>query len=770
MRERLFGWILDHRGVVLLLSVLLSLLAGSGIRFLHFSSDFRIFFNPDNPQLQAFEALQNTFTKSDNILFVLAPKDGNVFSRETLAAVEELTQEAWKIPYSLRVDSITNFQHTYADGDDMVVEDLVKDAATLSDAELAQKRQVALDEPLLRDRLISPDAAVTGINVMIQVPGKSTSETPEAARYAWALNDRMAEKYPDIGFHLTGMAIMNYAFAEAGQQDVIHLYPFMFAVVLGVLAILIRSIPGTIGTLAVIILMIVGTMGIAGWMGIQMSPTTTGVPIIILTLAIADCVHLLVNFLHLMREGHERRAAMIESLRINLQPIFLTSLTTAIGFLSLNLGEVPPFHDLGNMSAIGVFIAFALSITFLPALMMVLPVRTTHTGEEHGKAMAWIADFVIRRRKPLLWLMPALALFLIAQVPRNELDDQYVKYFDPAIRFRADTDFAVSHLTGIYMVEYALDSGEPGGISDPEFLKRVAAFAEWYRQQPFVLHVNTFTDVMKRLNQNMHGDDPAWYRLPEDRKLTAQYLLLYEMSLPFGLDLNSQINIDKSKLRFTVSLKPLTTNEFLALEARATEWLQQNTPPPMHVQAVSPAVMFAYIGYRNIRAMLKGSALALLMISGVLVIALRSVRIGLLSMIPNLIPMSMAFGVWGMYNGRVGLALSVVTGVTLGIVVDDTIHFLSKYLRARREQGKSPQEAVRYAFITVGNALWATSFVLVLGFLVLTLSDFRMNADMGLLTAITIALALVADFLLLPPLLMQFGGRGNEKSTAADPV
>jgi predicted RND superfamily exporter protein len=770
MRERLFGWILDHRGVVLLLSLLLSLVAGSGIQFLHFSSDFRIFFNPDNPQLQAFDALQNTFTKSDNILFVLAPKDGNVFSRETLAAVEELTQEAWKIPYSLRVDSITNYQHTYADGDDMMVEDLVKDAATLSDAELAQKRQVALDEPLLRDRLISPDGAVTGINIMIQVPGKSTSETPEAARYAWALNDRMAEKYPDIGFYLTGMAIMNYAFAEAGQQDVIHLYPFMFAVVLGVLAILIRSIPGTIGTLAVIILMIVGTMGLAGWMGIQMSPTTTGVPIIILTLAIADCVHLLVNFLHLMREGYERRAAMIESLRINLQPIFLTSLTTAIGFLSLNLGEVPPFHDLGNMSAIGVFIAFALSITFLPALMMVLPIRTTHTGEENGKRMAWIADFVIRRRKLLLWLMPAMALFLIAQVPRNELDDQYVKYFDPAIRFRADTDFAVSHLTGIYMVEYALDSGEPGGISDPKFLQRVAAFAEWYRQQPFVLHVNTFTDVMKRLNQNMHGDDPAWYRLPEDRKLAAQYLLLYEMSLPFGLDLNSQININKSKLRFTVSLKPLTTNEFLVLEARATEWLQQNTPPPMHVQAVSPAVMFAYIGYRNIRAMLKGSVLALLMISGVLVIALRSVRIGLLSMIPNLIPMSMAFGVWGMYNGRVGLALSVVTGVTLGIVVDDTIHFLSKYLRARREQGKSPQEAVRYAFITVGNALWATSFVLVLGFLVLTLSDFRMNADMGLLTAVTIALALLADFLLLPPLLMQFGGRGDEKSTAADPV
>jgi predicted RND superfamily exporter protein len=269
-----------------------------------------------------------------------------------------------------------------------------------------------------------------------------------------------------------------------------------------------------------------------------------------------------------------------------------------------------------------------------------------------------------------------------------------------------------------------------------------------------VLHVNTLTDIMKRLNRNMHGDDPEWHRLPDQRELSAQYLLLYEMSLPYGLDLNNQIDIGKSATRMTVSLESMSTNELLALEQRAQAWLTENTPH-MQTNGASPSVMFAHIGYRNIRSMLTGTTIALVLISLVLIIALRSVKIGLISLVPNLVPAAMGFGLWGLLVGEVGLALSVVTGMTLGIVVDDTVHFLSKYLRARREQGLDATDAVRYAFSTVGMALWVTSLVLIAGFMVLTQSAFKLNADMGLLTAITIGFALAADFLFLPPLLMK---------------
>jgi len=289
-------------------------------------------------------------------------------------------------------------------------------------------------------------------------------------------------------------------------------------------------------------------------------------------------------------------------------------------------------------------------------------------------------------------------------------------------------------------------------------LKKVDQFADWYRQQPETKHVNVITDTFKRLNKNMHGDDPAYYKLPEERDLAAQYLLLYEMSLPYGLDLNNQVNVDKSATRISITLGTLSTKNILELELRAEAWLKENAPE-MLTTGASPSVMFAHIGERNIRSMLTGTVVALILISMILMVALRSVKMGLISLVPNLIPAAIAFGVWGLFVGEVGLALSVVVTMTLGIVVDDTVHFISKYLRAQRENNLNSQDAVRYAFANVGVALWVTSLLLIAGFLVLTLSAFELNSGMGLLTAITIGVALAVDFLFLPTLLMKLEGK-----------
>ncbi|MEJ2619167.1 MAG: MMPL family transporter, partial [Candidatus Thiodiazotropha sp.] len=590
MSESFFRFILKHKIIVILCSVAVSLMLGSGIKNLRFNNDYRMFFSEDNPQLNAFEMLQNTYTKNDNVLFVIAPKDGKVFSRETLTAVAELTQEAWQIPYSIRVDSITNFQHTYAVEDDLVVEDLILDPTSLSEEELAAKQAIATSDPLLRNRLISPSAHTTGINVTVQLPGKKLTEVPDVAAKANEMVKNLQAAYPDIKVYLTGMVIMNNAFPSASQDDMKSLYPIMFAAVMLVLVLMLRSIPSTMSTLFIIILMIIATMGLTGWLGIKMSPPTTTVPIMIMTLAIADCVHILVNFLHFMREGESKYQAMMESLRINLQPVFLTTLTTAIGFLSLNFSDAPPFRDLGNMAAMGVTLAFLLSITFLPAMMMLLPVKTLSGDTLGSLAMVRFAEFVIRNKKQLLWGMGIVILFLITQIPNNQLDDRFVEYFDEAIEFRQDTDFATKNLTGIYLIEYSLDSGQTGGISDPEFLRKVERFAQWYRQQPHVLHVNTITDIMKRLNRNMHGDNSSWYRLPEQRDLAAQYLLLYEFSLPFGLDLNNQINVKKSATRFTVTLDTVSTKQLLQIEEDAQRWLAENAPE-MRSDGASPSVM-----------------------------------------------------------------------------------------------------------------------------------------------------------------------------------
>jgi predicted RND superfamily exporter protein len=190
------------------------------------------------------------------------------------------------------------------------------------------------------------------------------------------------------------------------------------------------------------------------------------------------------------------------------------------------------------------------------------------------------------------------------------------------------------------------------------------------------------------------------------------------------------------------------------MDARAREWLKNNAPPHMFTYGSGLSIIWAHISKRNIESMLGASFGALVLISAMLILSLRSLRLGIISLIPNLTPAFMAFGIWGLLVGQVGLALSVVASLTLGIVVDDTIHFLSKYLRARREKDMDPVEAVRYAFNTVGKAMWITTFALVAGFLVLSFSGYNVNAQMGLLSAIAISLALFLDFFFLPALLM----------------
>ena len=758
-------WLLRHRVLIIVCCLVFVGLAASGLRHISFTANYRVFFSADNPQLLAFEKLEKTYVQNDSVLVVLAPKDGNVFTGKNLEIVEAYTHEAWQTPFSNRVDSITNFQHTEAEADDLIVRDLVADARGLTPAQIARIKDIALNEPLLRNRLISSDGTVTGINITVQLPRKNEAvEGPEVVKFVRAMADDIRAKHPDMDVYLTGMVVMNNSFTESSKHDMATLVPFSFAIMLVLLALLAGGITGTFATLLVILFSILSALGIGAYMGMPLSPPSATSPTIILTVAIANCVHILVTFIHQMREGQEKNAALIESLRVNLQPVFLASLTTSFGFLTMNFSDVPPFGHLGNFVSLGVAISFFLSVSLLPALISLLPVRVKPAEEKDNVMMRRLADFIIRRRTTLLWGMAAVIILLLSMLPRNELNDIFVHYFDESVSFRTDSDFTVDHLTGLYNIEYSLESGEAGGISNPAFLREIDAFANWYRQQPETMHVNIYTDIMKRLNKNMHGDDETLYRIPEERELAAQYLLLYEMSLPYGLDLNNQINIDKSATRMTATLKTISSNQLIALEQRAQDWLKNNTTHIAIADGSGTSIMFANIGKRNIVSMLMGTAVALMLISMVLILALRSLKIGLISLIPNLAPAAMGFGLWGMTVGEIGLSLSVVASMSLGIVVDDTVHFLSKYLRARREKGLDSQAAVRYAFVTVGRALIITSVVLVVGFLILSTSSFELNSGMGLLTAIVIAIALAADFLFLPPILMKFDGDQDEKT------
>lgn len=740
----------------LIISLIAIVATAMGAKNLYFRGDYNIFFDGSNAQLQAFDEIQTTFAKTDNIALVLAPKSGDVFDQRTLTQIQEMTEQAWQVPYSSRVDSLTNYQHTEAVDDDLLVEDLLYQSYSLTAERIAKVRTIAMSEPLLVNALVSEKGDVAVINITMQMPGvDETAEVNEVVAYVEQMLSHYRAQYPDVTIYKAGIIAMNHSFAMAAQNDSATLVPTMLLVILVFITLMLRSFLSVLATLVVIIGAIVATLGIVGWAGMFLHVASVNVPTLIMTLAVADCVHVIASMRHFMRQGMPKAQAIHRSVTLNFVPIIITSVTTAIGFLMMNMSDSPVLRDFGNLSALGVMIACVLSVSLLPALLNLLPVRfSAKQAAKSSDIMDKLADLVVHRRNVLLPLSIVVIAGSAALIPYNKVNDESVKYFDTSSEFRQAADFMEQRISGMTTMSIAIKTHQSQGIASPEFLAVLGEFTHWLREQPETDHVASLSDIYKRLNKNMHGDDNAYYALPAERELAAQYLLLYEMSLPFGLDLNNQVNVDKSSVKLQLTVKNLGSVELVALEERIYQWFASHAPQ-YQVVASSPSLMFAHIGETNMASMLSTLPITLILISALMIFALRSWRLGMISLVPNIAPAVIGFGLWALISGEINLGLSVVVTLTLGIVVDDAVHFLAKYQHARKA-GQNAEQAVRYAFHTVGRALWITTVVLVAGFSVLALSQFRLNSDMGQLSAIVIFVALVIDFVLLPSLLMRF--------------
>lgn len=760
---------------VQLMLIILSLiiLATIGVKELKFRGDYNIFFDQGNPQLLAFNKIQSEFAKTDNLAILISPSNGNVFTPETLSIIQKLTNDAWQVPYSSRVDSLTNYQHTEAfqneeeNEDDLVVMDLVPDEFDFTAQSIQKIKQIALSEPVTKNSIVSEKGNVAVVNITVQLPEKDkTAEIVEVHNFVTKILSQYQQQYPNTQFYQAGIVAMNYALINSAQQDIIKLVPTMFVVILAFLIIMLRSALSVLATVIVIITSVISTLGISGWLGMSINVATVNIPTLILTLSVADCVHIISTMRHQMLKGETKSEAIIHSMKMDVMPVIITSVTTAIGFFMMNMSDSPVLRTFGNLAALGVMLACLSSLILLPTLLQLLPISIKPLAANSKVSnIDKVANFIIQYRKILLPVSVVIIVISAALIPQNKINDDSVKYFNKGSDFRQVADFMQEHISGMGTISVAINSGKEHGIVDPEFLQTIDNFTQWLRTQPEVDHVASLTDILKRLNKNMHGDDESFYYLPENRELAAQYLLMYEMSLPYGLDLNNQINIDKSALKIQVTTENLGSEKFISLEQRIYDWFRNNdTHAKVHdVKESSPSLMFAHIGATNMKSMLISLPISLVMISALLVFALRSFKMGFFSIIPNMAPAVIGFGLWALISGEINLALSVVASLTLGIVVDDCVHFLTKY-RIARNEGKSSEEAVRYAFHTVGRALWVTSVVLVAGFSVLAMSSFRLNSDMGKLSSIIILLALVIDFFFLPCLLMLFDKEKKKES------
>lgn len=741
------------------LSMMVLILVAAGAARLTFTPDFRTYFSDDNPQLQSFEALEDAFNKRDNVSLILSPVNGDIYDPRFLALVVELTELAWQTPYSRRVDSLSNHQHLQATVEGLSASDLIDEGVLVDEQALRAVRDYASEEETLLHSIVSPDGKATAINVTLTLPADNVKATGEVVTWLREQLAPIQEANKDKAtIQLFGSAVINLALEEAVAGDLALLIPVSTLLMYVLLVILLRSWTGMLITMSVITLSIVAVFGLAGWAGGALTPVAGIIPNMVMIIAVADCVHLLVSFYHYLSEGQERREAVVSALRINFKPMLITSVTTAIGLLCLNFSEAPPYRALGNMAASGALIAFLLTITLAPALMCWLP-PGRKSSQGHGSArlypvMQKLADMIIARRYLTLAISAAVVVLCASLISQNKMYERWYVYYDDSFAVRKAMEFSDEHLSGINFIQYRIDGVGPGTINDPDYLQQLDQLVAWIETQPGVTNVDSIVPSLRRVHRLLNTGSEDDSRLPESRERAAQNLLLYEMSLPFGLGTDEYLNIDRSAARIGVFVHKTDSRTLLALDETIRRWAEGNTPVLSLSEGTGLDMVFAHISDRNMISLLQGTAIALVLISLLLAPVVRSWRIGVVSLVPNLVPALVAYGIWGITVGYVDLGLSVVACMSLGLVVDDTIHFLSKYVLARRELGKSPEDAIRYAFGTVGTAMLVTTVVLAAGFAILVLSPFSPTWGMGGLLSLTIVAALVFDFLLLPPLLL----------------
>ncbi|MDE0520986.1 MAG: MMPL family transporter [Boseongicola sp.] len=749
---------MSRRWLTVLASVLVCASIAAGVqRLVEVDVDFRNHFSKDDPRLVALERLEETYALSDSLLVVMAPKGGSIFTHEALVAVEEMTEQLWQTPFVTRVDSITNYSHSWADGDELFVEMLIDDAAGLSQRDLERIKEIALGTEEIAGRFVSRDGRIAGLVVNLVLPEADRQQAKvDVVDFLHAAVTEASASHADIEYHVTGELLLNRAIRDALNEDTTKLGLIAFVTMLVVAFALLRSISAVGAIIVMMVAVVLSGLGFAGWTGMKLYGESGAALFVLMAVAVAHCMHVIEGMLAQMRRGMDRRRAAIHSVQSNIWPVFLTSATTAIGFLSLNFSEMPPFRVMGNIVAFGAMCAFVFAVTLLPALLSLLPVSARPLRAGKRTFFDLFGRFVVSHHIALLFSCGAVIIGLVAGITRIDLNENPLKLLDKSYEYRRSTDFVSENFSGLEPFEYSLSAGREAGITDVDYLRNVDAFATWYRAQPEVAHVFAITDILKRLNRSLNGDDPDHYTVPGESDLAAQYLLLYEFSLPMGLDLNNLIDVERSATRMTVVLKNLSATEKIELDNRAQAWLRQNAPG-LETGATGATLIGAYSIKRNIEKMLIGTIIAMTVVSLLLVFIFRSLRYGLISLIPNFVPAAMAMGAWGYAVGEIGVAAAVVTALAFGIIVDDTIHFLTKYLRARK-QGLLPSESVQSSLSTVGKALFATTVVFALGFLVFGASGMASNQTLGLLLGTTVIIALLADFLFLPPLLIALDG------------
>jgi len=743
-------------GLVLIVVCLLA----TGLTKLTFNPDLETYFPEGHPAVIRYNEIDDMFIPTDNLIIAVHSNEGTLFNGDSLKVIEELTKKSWTIPYSVRVDSLTNYSYVKSVNDDLIVEPFIEEAEKKSIEFFEKRENLVAGEDIIYKSLISEDKKTSVVSIIVDPPGPNKEDqNSELINYILGFIEPIKESNENLDIRLLGNPYLDYISPRIVKAEMPVVMPLMLLLIFFIVFLMIRSYVAVLATFVVILMSLIATFGSIGILGSPLNQMVTTIPILIITLALADCIHLFSIYFQNRVKGISSKESMEKSLEMNIQPLFLTTISTCIGFLCLNFIEVAPLRDFGNAVAIGIGFAFIFTIFFIAPIVSFFEVKTASKVTKQTRFSTSVGSFILKNGNKLIFSITSISFLILLCIPMNELDENPTQmYAEGFTSFSSDTLWLDEKLSVTFPVNF-LATNKEGQVSDPDFLKILDKFSVWLEEREQVNHVTSLANNMKNLNKSMHGDDPEWKKIPENADLSAQYLFFYEMSLPMGLDLNSSISQDRKSTKISATLKDMSANEFKEFNNEVLGYLQQNNLENMISEPSSFRVIFTYMVEAIVNSLLYGLFIGILLITLIIGLFFRSYLLPALSIFPNILPIGMGFGLWGLFVGDVGFMVAVGMGSTLGVIVDFTVHFLSKYELARKEFKKSVEESVIYSFETVGFALIIMTVVLALGFSVLNLVTFIPIQDFAKFSVICFIGGLIINFLFLPNLLIKFDKR-----------
>lgn len=751
--DRFVNGIIRFRWWAAILIPLFTFAMASQLKHLQFEGSYRIWFGEDSPILKQYDDFRSVFGNDDAVLIVFKDDQG-VFNPRALHVIERITEKLWQTPDIARVDSLTNYQYVHADPDnpdDVLVEDFIGDIDALGPEQLQDKARIITHEDQVIGRIISEDLTTTMIAARMT---PKAGDDPEVSSRLQAAAQAIvaAEAQSGYDFHLGGGPVLNMAFISLGQHDAATFTPMVLLIAMGLLWIIFRRPSGMLLGISVVIFTFLIVLASQVLLGYKLNNFTANMPVFVVAIGIADAMHLFWIYRVGRRKGMDNHAAIRYSVHKNFLPILLTSLTTAVGFASLGISHVIPIKTLGIATAMAALLAFTLTLLFVPAVLAIInPKITPNMAADSGEDGMEVSDerahryarFITANARPIF--LGSLLLFAVlgAGIALVKVDSNTVRYFKDTVSFRATVEFMQKNLTGPMAYEIVIDSGEKDGIKSPVFMQTVERFADDLKATyPDVRHTGSLVDVVKKFNEVMNASKT----IPDNQNLIAQYLLLYSLSLPQGMEINDRMDVDERFLRLTASNNIVDTSLDLEIIRWAERWWDAT---PYSAKVNGQTAMFAHMQHDVTATLIQSILLALTSVIVMMFLIFRNLRMLPLFIVPNILPIALVVGVMGWLGITIDIGVAISGAIIIGVAVDDTIHFLVKY-REARQRGDSFDDAIAYVMHYAGSAIIFTTMILSTAFMVFIFSDFLPNVNFGFVTAIALIIAVLVDLLMLP--------------------